>query len=126
MRVVVGLALVAESALTALWMTGLLPTLAVYDDVTLALIALRVIVALVGFAAGVMLLRGQAPGPLFARVALLVSAPLQTVEIGFRLTPSNLFPDYRWPVVAAYWVYACVALWIVRGRVSADRKPGFW
>jgi hypothetical protein len=118
MRAIVGLTLVAESALTALWLTGLLPTLAVYDGLTLALIVLRVIVALVEFAAGVMLLRRQAPGPLFARGALLVSAPLLTAEIGFRLTPSNLFPDYRWPVVAAYWVYAVVALL----AVSLDRQ----
>jgi hypothetical protein len=115
MRILVGLALIAESALTALWTTGLLPTLAVYDGVTLAFIAMRVIVALVEFAAGLMLLRRQAPARLFARVALLVSAPLLTADIGFHLTPSNLFPDYRWPVVAAYWVYVCVALWLVRG-----------
>ena len=114
MRFLLGLALVAESALTALWITGLLPTLAIYDGLTLVLMALRVGVALLEFAAGAMLLRRQEAGPLFARTALLVSAPLLTAELGFRLTPSNLFPDYRWPVVVAYWVYVGVAMVLLR------------
>jgi hypothetical protein len=117
MRLILGLALVAESALTALWITGLLPTLAVYDGLTLTLMALRVLVALLEFAAGAMLLRRQEPARLFARVALLASAPLLTAELGFRLTPSNLFPDYRWPVVGAYWAYVVCALVVLLERV---------
>jgi hypothetical protein len=45
---------------------------------------------------------------------LLVSAVLLTIETGWRLTPTDLDPTWRWPLVAAYWVYALGAVYALR------------
>jgi hypothetical protein len=68
----------------------------------------------------------NASAPTLARWALGLSAALLALEIGFHLSPSNLDPTYRWPLVWAYAVYALVAIFVLRpkspdgGRRTSD------
>lgn len=109
MTAILGAVLVGESLLTALWIAGHLTTLVVYDWIALVFIAARAIVAVFQFTAGAMLFRRRAMGPDFARGALAASAVLLIPELGFGLAPSSVFPDFRWPLVGAYWAYAAAA-----------------
>src|SRR6476660_2671179 len=95
---VVALLLIAEGVWTLMWLTQLLSSLGWRDKSSVALILAR---------------RRSSALPL-ARWVLLVSAVLFTLEIGWRLTPTDLDPTYRWPLVLAYWVYAVVAFLFVR------------
>jgi hypothetical protein len=111
MRHILAILLMLEGLSTGLWVTGLLPTLVVYDAVALALIALRALVGVLAFASGWWLLSRRPLGVVMARWALLLSAVLTTVEIGGRLAPSNLDPAFRWWYVTAHWVYAVAGTW---------------
>ena len=53
--------------------------------------------------------------------SLIASAALLTIELGARLSPSSLFPSYRWPVIGAYWAYAIAAWWWIRRRAASPR-----
>ncbi len=61
------------------------------------------------------LLLGRRPAALaLARLALPTSAVMTTLETGFALVPSNLFPSYRWPIVAIAWIYAIGWVIVIR------------
>jgi hypothetical protein len=106
--------LILEAIVTEIWIAGLLPSLAAYDAVVLVLVVARAIIAAALFMGGWLLLNQRPAAAPIAGPALLVSAGLMTVEIGFRMAPSNLDPTFRWPVVGLYWVYALVASWYLR------------
>ena len=108
--------LVIDALLTCVWLANQLPVLAAYDLPVLALIVARGFTAAALFMSGWLLLGGRPAAAAIARGALLVSAMLTTVEIGFRQTPSNLDPTFKWPVVVLYWLYAIVLRWYLRSR----------
>ena len=111
------LALLIEAALTALWVTGLLSTLSVYDARTLAVIGARGFVGTLQLTSAWLLLAGRLPARTFAVAAFALSAILIVAELGARLSPSNLDPTFRWPIVALYSVYATTMIWLLtRGR----------
>jgi hypothetical protein len=111
---VVALLLIAEGVWTLMWLTQLLSSLGWRDKSSVALILARGVVGAMQLTTG-WGLAGKRPSALaLARWVLLVSAVLFTVEIGWRLTPTDLDPTYRWPLVVAYWVYALVAFLFVR------------
>lgn len=118
MWAVVALALVAEGLLTALWVAGRLPTLVIYSPLTILIIGVRAIVGALQFASGWMLIRRVPPAAIFAKAALIASATLLTIELGAEITPTNLFPSYRWPVIGVYWVYVGVASWVLRRSIG--------
>jgi hypothetical protein len=110
-------ALLIEGALTVVWLTGLLSTLAVYRWSTLAVIAIRALIGALQLTSGWWLLAGRLAAPALATSALAASALLIVVELGLRLAPSNLDPAFRWPVVALYGVYATTMIWLLtRGQ----------
>jgi hypothetical protein len=114
MRRVVALLLIAEGVWTLMWLTQLLSSLGWRDKSSVALILARGVVGAMQLTTG-WGLAGKRPSALpLARWVLLVSAVLFTVEIGWRLTPTDLDPTYRWPLVVAYWVYALVAFLFLR------------
>ena len=110
LRLILPTLLIFEGLYSAVRIAELVPTLMVYDGVTLTLLAVRAVVSGVECAAGWWLRAGRPVGRPLARWALLASALLLTVEIGARLAPSDLDPAFRWPFVAAYWAYALVAV----------------
>ena len=115
-RLVLAVLLVAEGFTTALRVTGLLPNLAVYGGVALGLIGLRAVAGVLACTSGWLLAIGRPPGAQLARWTLLASAALGTLEIGWRLAPSDLDPAFRWYYVIAYWTYAGAGTWALRGQ----------
>jgi len=114
MRRVVALLLIAEGVWTLMWLTQLLSSLGWRDKSSVALILARGVVGAMQLTTG-WGLAGMRPSALpLARWVVLVSAVLSTLEIGWRLTPTDLDPTYRWPLVLAYWVYALGAVWVLR------------
>jgi hypothetical protein len=114
MRRVVALLLIAEGVWTLMWLTQLLSSLGWRDKSSVALILARGVVGAMQLTTGWGLASRRPPALALARWVLLVSAVLFTVEICWRLTPTDLDPTYRWPLVVAYWVYALVAFLFVR------------
>jgi hypothetical protein len=113
----VGFLLLFEAALTIAWLTSLLSTMRVYGALTIVLMAARAVVGALQFVAWVLLSRttrgaGTLPPSAvpIARAAVSASAVLFVAEVGFRLSPSNLDPTFRWMYVLAYWLYAGVVL----------------
>ena len=98
-----------EAVNAALWVVHLLPSLAVRDRTTIALVLLRAGVSGLQIASGVFLRTGRLSGPAVARWALAASAVLVPFETGWRLVPTNLDPTYRWWLVGGYWLYAGAA-----------------
>jgi hypothetical protein len=114
-RSIVALLLLLEGALTALRVATLLPTLAAYGPLTLTLIALRGTIGAAQFIAAKLLADRRPAAASFVRWALLGSAALVALEQGWRLSPTNLDPTFRWWAVAAYGIYAvAVAVWLRR------------
>lgn len=120
-RLMVASLLVLEGLSTGVATVTRLPSALIYPAATLVMLGLRALVGVVQFAGGWMLLRGQPPGVFFSRIALLSSAALLTLELGFDLAPGSLFHSWRWPVVIAYWVYAVVMLALLGARTSPSR-----
>lgn len=113
-------ALVLEAVNSGLWINRLLPTLAVRDWTTLVLIAARGLVSSIQLVGAVFLRTGRLSGAVMARLGIIASAVLMPLEIGLRLVPSNSDPTYRWWVVAGYWLYALLALFVLRRAASGD------
>ena len=111
--------LLVEGALTVMWLTSLLSTLAAYDFLTLTIIAARGLVGALQLTSGWLLLGERLPARIFASWAFALSAILLAVELGARLSPSNLDPTFRWPAVVLYSVYATTMIWLLtRGRAA--------
>ena len=106
-----------SSGVRATRFLGLLP---VYPPETIGLIAIRVVVGVLEFASGWMLMGRRPFGRTLAIVSLLASAGLGTLEVGFNLAPTRIFPAYRWPTVIGYWAYAIAAVWAIRKSSSFD------
>jgi hypothetical protein len=103
--------LILEAVQSALWMAPLLPSLGVRDRTTVVLVAVRAVVSALELVAGFQLRVNRLSARPLARAALIVSAALMPLEIGWRQVPTNLDPTYRWWVVSAYLVYAAAASW---------------
>ena len=114
-RYVLGPLLMIEALVTSVWIARHLSGLMARDAVTIAIVVARGLVGALALVSGMWLIDRRPIGAATARVALVASAVLTTLELGWRLAPSNLDPAWRWPVVAGSWIYAAVWL-IVLGR----------
>ena len=106
--------LIAEGLLEALWLANVVPVIAAHGPLTVVLLIARGLVAAALLMSGWQILGSRLPAAAIARGALIASAVLITLEIGMRLSPSNLDPTFRWPVVVAYWGYAIVLRRVLR------------
>ena len=102
----ISLLLLLESAFNALHVAGLLTVFGGYDPVAKLLIIARGFTGALQFAGGWTLLAGRPAGRALARAAVLVAAVLTTLDVGFDLAPMDVYPWWRWQVVAIYWIYA--------------------
>jgi hypothetical protein len=105
--------LVIDALLAVLWLANQVPALAGQDALVIVLLIARGFTAAALFIGGWLLLERRPAAFAIARSALLVSAALITIEVGFRQAPSNLDPTFRWPVVVLYWLYALAVRWYV-------------
>jgi hypothetical protein len=115
--------LIAEGVSTLFWLVMLLPSLGWRDRSSVAVIVVRGVVGALQLVSGWGLASRNVSAPALACWALGLSAALLPLEIGFHLSPSNLDPTYRWPLVWAYAVYALVAIFVLRPK-SSDSGPG--
>jgi hypothetical protein len=117
---VIALLLIVEGLSSGLRTVQRLPVLIHYPGLTPGVVLLRAAVAVAQFTGGWTLLAGRPFGPTAATWVYVASAVLVTLEIGIGLAPTSLFPAYRWPAVALYWLYALsAAAWLrQRNRVS--------
>jgi hypothetical protein len=109
-RAALTLLLLGEAILTGAWLARLLVMLPAYGWTTLAVIGLRVLVALGQVVASVRLSRDERAGARLATWVFVASAILLSLELGARLRPSSVFPAHRWVVVAIYAAYAVVGV----------------
>ena len=107
-----------ESFLAVVYLSQLISALPGHDASVIVLVVFRGFVGALQFAAGWMLLGGRLPGVPLARLAFVTSAVLTTLEVGFNLAPTRVYPWWRWQVTAAYWVYALVALLLLRRKLE--------
>jgi hypothetical protein len=118
-RRAVAVLLIVEGLLAGVRVVTEGPTLVVvYPWTVIGLAVVRAGVSVAQFASGWMLWDRSAVGPALGRLALLASAGLLTIELGFGAAPTSVFPSYRWPAVAAYWVYALAGTWVLGPRRS--------
>lgn len=111
--------LFVEGTLTVAWLTSLLSTIGIYDATTQLVIGARGVVGTLQLTSAWLLMAGRLPARVFATWAFALSAILIVLELGARLSPSNLDPAFRWPVVAIYGVYALTMIWLLtRGRAT--------
>ena len=111
---ILGLLLTAEGVWTLVWLTQLLSSLGWRDKASVAVILTRGVVGAMQLTTGWGLASRRPSALALARWVLVASAVLLTIEIGSRLTPTDIDPTYRWPLVAVYWAYALVAILFVR------------
>jgi hypothetical protein len=109
-----GAILIGEAAIAGLATLQSLPALPGYDAVAVVLILARAGVGALQLTSGVLLFEQRPPGTALARVALILSAIVTTMTVGFRWAPSDVYYWIRWQFVAAYWVYAVGAIWFLR------------
>lgn len=118
---IVGLLLTAEGVWTLFWFVQVLSSLGWRDRSSVALILARAVVAAMQLSTGWGLSSKRQSAPSIARWVLLLSACLLTIEMGWQMTPTNLDPTYRWPVVLGYWLYAGVAIWFLRKALLSSQ-----
>ncbi len=106
--------LIAEGVYTLFWLVQLLPSLGWRYALSVALIAARGVVGAMQLSTGWGLSSRRLSALSIAPWVLAASAALLTIELGGQLTPTNLDPTFRWPVVGAYWIYCAIAIWLLR------------
>jgi len=110
-RRLLGLILIAEAMLAGLSTLRSIPDLPGYDAIAITLIVASAAVGALQLTSGVLLVERKLPGPALGRLALLLSAALTTLVVGYRLAPSDIYYWIRWEFVAGYWAYAAIGVW---------------
>jgi hypothetical protein len=116
LRGICAVLLIVEGLSSALRTAMRLQVIIVYPWVTVLFTAMRLVVAVQQFTAGWLALGNRPPSSVIARWAYLQSATLLTFELGFRFSPTNVFPAYRWWFVGAYWIYVLIGIAIFRPK----------
>ena len=114
MRFLLAAFLIVESIFNALYVAGLLRVLSIYDVVAIVLIFARGMTGALQFTGGWTLVTGRPAGAALARLALIVAAVLTTLDVGFNLAPTSVYPWWRWQVAIGYWVYAVAGILLIR------------
>ena len=118
MRRLLGTLLIVEAALAGLSTLQSLHALAGYDAMAVALILARAATGALQLMSGFLLVEGRPSGAALGQAALLCSAIVTTLTVGFRLAPSDVYYWIRWEFVAGYWIYAVAAIWVLRRKAS--------
>ena len=123
MRRLLGLVLIVESALAGLSTLQLLRAIPGYDAVAIMLILARAAVGALQLSSGYLLVEKRPPGAVLGQAALVCSAIVTTLTVGFRLAPSDIYYWIRWQFVAGYCAYAGLAIWFLRRGLKTLPSP---
>ena len=117
-----GLALLlfTEVVVSSLGIAQLLPSIGYRRPLDWLFLMARAVITALELIAAASLSNAREARLLLAGRVLLGSAGLLTLELGFRLAPSNLDPTFRWWIVGGYWAYALVVQW---GARRITRRP---
>jgi hypothetical protein len=121
-RRLLGLILIGEAMLAGLSTLRSIRDLPGYDAIAIMLIVAGAAVGALQLTSGVLLVERKLPGPALGRIALLLSAALTTLVVGYRLAPSDIYYWIRWEFVAGYWVYAAIGIWVLREKDAGSPK----
>jgi hypothetical protein len=111
---VVALALLYEVLSSAVWIGRILSFAAIYDAPVFLMVGLRAVVTAMQMGAAMSLWQSRPAGVGLTQISLAASALLGWFEIGVGLAPSSVPPGQRGLRVAAYGIYAIVAIWLLR------------
>ena len=114
MRFVLAAFLILESIFNALYVAGLLRALAIYDAVAILLIFARGMTGALQFTGGWTLMTRRPGAAVLARLALIAAAIVTTLDVGFNLAPTSVYPWWRWQVTIGYWIYALIGVYLTR------------
>ena len=114
LRTILAILLVLEVVNAMLWSSRIVSAAATYDAVVLLMVLIRVAVSALQAISAWMLVERAPPALTFATYGFLLSAVLIVFELGFRLSPSNVTPGLRTPVIVAYILYAGAAVGVIR------------
>ena len=115
-----GAILIVEALIAIFSTLRSLPDLPGYDPIAIVLVLAAAAVGALQLTSGSMLFNRRPPGPALGQAALLLSAILTTLVVGFRLAPSDVFYWIRWEFVSGYWAYTLLGIWILRSRQSRE------
>ena len=122
LRNVVAFLLILQAAITSVWVAGHLSGLGGYDAIVIVAFVARAMVGALQLMSGWWLLDNRSIAFTLARVALVSSALLTTIELGWRIASTNLDHAWRTPAIIGEWIYAAIALWFLRRRDSSPSK----
>lgn len=110
----IGVWLMVDGAVTALWFTSLADSMGGRDAVSVAATLARVIVAAMSVTAGWLISQRRPAGVPLAIAALLLITLLTLISAGTGVLPSNLDPAFRWPVALLQTAAAAAAILVLR------------
>lgn len=116
LRRMIGVALMVDGLVTALWFTTLLASLGHRDSLSVAVIIARVGAGALCVIAGWLVTQRRPPGDALAPMAAAATAALVTAGTVWRLMPTNLDPAWRLPVAGLYWGAVLVIAWGLREK----------
>jgi hypothetical protein len=117
-RAILPTLLLLEAAFSGMWIWGLLPGIAARDMTTLVLVSTRAAVSVFQMISFWCLRTDRPFAAILSQRTLLAAGILMTLEVGFRLAPTNLDPSFRWHVVIAYWAYVALAVLTLRPKLT--------
>jgi hypothetical protein len=117
-RAILPTLLLLEAALSALWIWGLVPGFPARDMATIAIVSTRGVVSVFQMVSSWCLRTGRPFAATLTQRTLVAAGLLMTLEIGFRLAPTNLDPTFTWHVVIAYWAYVALAVLTLRTKLT--------
>jgi hypothetical protein len=119
-HLVVASVLIVEALGTALWLAGRLDSLLAFGALVVLFAGARAVVGVLQFTGGWLLFSKRPQAPAFARAAIVSSAVVTTVDVAWRITPSDLDPSHRWIVIVSYLAWSGLVLWYLRQMASAS------
>jgi hypothetical protein len=114
LTVLVAAILIVEALGTAVWMAAHVNGLFTFSALVLVVVAARALVAMLQFTGGWLLFSRRPQAPAIALAAVSSSAVLTTVDVWWRITPSDLDPSHRWVVIGIYLTWSALAWWYLR------------
>ncbi len=115
----VRIGLLLECVWTSIWIVSLVPSLGARDAVQVGVFTARAAIAAFLFAGWWALVRGLPAGARLARMALVASAVVLTIQLGAGVGPTNLDPSFHTTAIAAYWAYAAAGVWVLSRQAPA-------
>ena len=106
----IGVWLMADGLLTALWFAGLANSLGGRDSSSVAAMSARLVVAALSIVAGWFISQRRPAGAALGTGAAAFIAVFSVLDAATGILPSNLDPSFRWPVAGLHVAAATLAI----------------